>query len=161
MHGKGRGRTVGMPTANIDRAEFGDRYSKPNTEFVGDSTKPKTESGGDLREGVYASVVHIGDEIFLGVTNIGHRPTVDEEKTIETHILDFDRDIYGEKIHVDLIEFLRGIQKFENLTEVKNQVEKDISRCREICNIITERCHPELVNSCHPELVSGSEEAHS
>ncbi|MCF0241591.1 MAG: hypothetical protein HUK25_03085 [Treponema sp.] len=108
IHGKGRGRTVGMPTANLS-AEV-----------------PQID------EGVYASSIFIENEKFLGVTNIGHRPTVDEEKTIETHILDFDRDIYGKTVTVNLIKFLRGIKKFNSLDEVKKQVQNDIEKCREI-----------------------------
>lgn len=112
IHGKALGRTVGMPTANL---------------FVSKGTKlPKT--------GVYASRVQIGEKIFLGVTNVGTRPSVDnrEEITIETLILDFERDIYGQEITLELCEYLRPIEKMESLKAVQLQVEKDSLRVREL-----------------------------
>ncbi len=112
VHGKAKGRTVGMPTANL---------------AVTDQSKlPK--------EGVYASRVFIGEEVYLGVTNIGTRPSVDdrEEITIETLILDFDRDVYGEEITLKLHAFLRPTFRFESLQAVRLQVEKDTLRVREL-----------------------------
>lgn len=104
IHGKGLGKIVGMPTANLD-------FDITNTKI-------------DI--GVYASVVYLEKE-YVGVTNIGTRPSVDNDKkiSIETHILDFDRDIYGEIIEIELIEKIRDIKKFNNLEEVKMQVDKD------------------------------------
>lgn len=104
IHGKGLGKIVGMPTANLD-------FDITNTKI-------------DI--GVYASVVYLEKE-YVGVTNIGTRPSVDNDKkiSIETHILDFDRDIYGEIIEIELIEKIRDIKKFKNLEEVKIQVDKD------------------------------------
>lgn len=104
IHGKGLGKIVGMPTANLD-------FDITNTKI-------------DI--GVYASVVYLEKE-YVGVTNIGTRPSVDNDKkiSIETHILDFDRDIYGEIIEIELIEKIRDIKKFKNLEEVKMQVDKD------------------------------------
>ena len=61
------------------------------------------------------------------MTNIGRRPTVDNEEkiTIETNILDFDRDIYGEYMTLRIMSYLRPIRKMNSLEEVKEQVEKD------------------------------------
>ncbi len=112
VHGKAKGRTVGMPTANL---------------AVTDQTKlPK--------EGVYAARVFIGEEVYLGVTNIGTRPSVDDwaEITIETLILDFERDVYGEEITLELHSFLRPTLRFESLQAVRLQVEKDSLKVREL-----------------------------
>ena len=112
VHGKAKGRTVGMPTANL---------------AVTDQMKlPK--------EGVYAARVFIGEEVYLGVTNIGTRPSVDDrdEVTIETLILDFDRDVYGEEITLELHAFLRPTLRFESLQAVRLQVEKDSLQVREL-----------------------------
>ena len=112
VHGKGKGRTVGMPTANL-RPERG-------MEIPG--------------EGVYASIVNIRDGEYIGVTNIGRRPTVDNEEkiTIETNILDFDRDIYGEIMTLSLMYYLRPTVKMKSLEEVCNQVALDMERAEEL-----------------------------
>ena len=73
-------------------------------------------------------------EEFLAVTNVGSRPSIDNDKKIliEAHILDFDKDIYGNIVTVNFYKYLRGVQKFEGLEEVKKQVDKDIKYTREI-----------------------------
>ena len=78
--------------------------------------------------------VFIGEEVYLGVTNIGTRPSVDdrEEITVETLILDFERDVYGEEITLELHAFLRPTLRFESLKAVQCQVEKDSLRVREL-----------------------------
>lgn len=108
VHGKGLGRTVGMPTANLSPVR-------------GSEIPP---------EGVYASIVSLKSGKYIGVTNIGHRPTVDNsgEETIETNIHDFDKDIYGETMTLGVMYFLRPVRKMNNLEEVRNQVRKDMER---------------------------------
>lgn len=106
--GKQIGRTVGMPTANL---------------------VPEEDVSG-IEDGVYAAVMEINGECFLGVTNVGRRPTVDDEmhRTIETYLLDFDRDVYDERVTLELHQYLRPVQKFATIEEVKAQVEEDIKR---------------------------------
>ena len=108
IHGKGLGRTVGMPTANLQPVR-------------GSEIPP---------QGVYASLVHLRDGLHIGVTNIGERPTVDSDSrfTIETNIHDFDKDIYGETMTLTILYFLRPIRKMKNLEEVKDQVNKDMEK---------------------------------
>lgn len=79
--------------------------------------------------GVYGvEVVDKDLQAFKGIMNIGVRPTVDGIKqTIEVHILDFDRDIYGEKLRVNLLKFIRPEQKFASLDELKAQIHRDIA----------------------------------
>ncbi len=104
VHGKGLGKTVGMPTANLEA------------------------SAGEVPgAGVYASRVFLRGSEYIGVTNIGPRPTVDDSPryTIETNILSFDDDIYGETIMLSIEAFLRPVRKMGSLEEVKEQVEKD------------------------------------
>lgn len=114
IHGKGKGKTVGMPTANIE-------YKK-NENII--------------ENFVYASIVLVENKKYIGVTNIGERPSVDDEKniTVETHILDFDYDIYGVEITIYLIEKIRETKKFSSLNEVKLQVDNDKIKAKEICN---------------------------
>ena len=105
VHGKALGRTVGMPTANIQIQDA--------------SILPEC--------GVYATRIRIGNGEYVSVTNIGRRPTVDDKSyiTVETHIIDFDREIYGEQAVLEVYKFLRPIQKFASLKEVQKQVQKD------------------------------------
>ena len=112
LHGKGLGRTVGMPTANLGLA--------PNKK------KPP--------EGVYATLTRIDGEVFKGLTNIGRRPSVDNDTKIstETFLLDFSRDIYGKKIELYVCAFIRNVVKLNGLAEVQKQVQKDIVAARTV-----------------------------
>ena len=105
VHGKGLGRTVGMPTANLQ---------------VTMEDLPAT--------GVYATRIQIDGKIYNSITNIGRRPSVDEDRniTVETYILDFHEDIYGKKVVLEICHFPRPVIRFQGLEEVREQVEKDI-----------------------------------
>ena len=110
VHGKALGRTVGMPTANL-RVE-----------------------GEELPQvGVYATRIKIGETSYGSVTNVGRRPSVDDEKhiTVESFILDFHEEIYGEQIELEFVAYLRPVQKFESLEEVSEQVKKDIESAKQ------------------------------
>ena len=103
------GRTVGMPTANFDSSKITEDLPK---------------------DGVYGSIVMLpnGEEKF-GVTNIGTKPSVDEsgKHNVETHILDFDGDLYGQELSVRIVKHIRDIKKFNSLEDVKAQVDLDKS----------------------------------
>lgn len=106
IHARKLGRTIGFPTANM----------KINEEVV----IPKG--------GIYATKVYIGDEVFYGATNIGYNPTVNGQGlSIETNILDFNRDIYGKIIKLQFLERIRDEKKFSSIEELKNQLQKDTS----------------------------------
>jgi riboflavin kinase/FMN adenylyltransferase len=106
VHGKHLGRTVGMPTANL----------KMDASTL------------TIPLGVYASHITVRGVTYIGLTNIGTRPTVDDDAsvTVETHILDFDADIYGEIVSLEVRHFIRAIRKFDSLEAVKQQVQRDI-----------------------------------
>ncbi|MBO4375392.1 MAG: bifunctional riboflavin kinase/FAD synthetase [Lachnospiraceae bacterium] len=82
--------------------------------------------------GVYFSHIFLGTGVFLGITNIGVRPTVSDEKkvTVESYIYDFDDDVYGETLKVELLHFLRGEKKFDSIDELKAQMRTDMLRGR-------------------------------
>lgn len=115
VHGKALGRTANMPTANIQVERV---KRKPN-------------------DGVYCTKIRLGDEELVSVTNIGTRPSVDNFRyvTIEALILDFNREIYGEKLVLEVHKYIRNTMKFENLAEVKEQVEKDVVETKEYFKI--------------------------
>ncbi len=111
VQGDQRGRTIGVPTANL--AE------------VPEAMPP---------HGVYA--VRVTSDAFnetqLGVLNIGIRPTVAAGKSIEVHLLDFDADLYGSELAVHLIRRLRDERKFAGLDELKRQISLDIEQARDV-----------------------------
>lgn len=107
-HGDARGRTIGFPTANLG----GVAEMLPS-------------------HGVYAVRVVRGGETHGGVMNVGVRPTVDGlSLRIEAHLFDFDADLYGATLRVDLVARLRGEQKFSGVGELKAQIAKDAEAAR-------------------------------
>ncbi|RXI51769.1 bifunctional riboflavin kinase/FAD synthetase [Clostridium tetani] len=103
---KGRqiGRKMGFPTINLD-------YNK---NFV----IPKN--------GVYFAVVLYNNKFYKGITNIGYNPTVKSKKlNIETHVLNFNEEIYGEKIRLYFLSRLRDEKKFKSLEELSLTIKKD------------------------------------
>lgn len=111
MHGKALGRTVGMPTANLS---FSDYKQLP-------------------AYGVYGTISEIEEKNVKGLTNIGKRPSVDNYNyvTIETFLLDFSGDLYDKTISLEIHAYIRGVKKFNNLDEVKAQVNTDIQTIRD------------------------------
>lgn len=109
-YGRQLGRTIGIPTTNI--IPIKDKLLPPN--------------------GVYASKVHIEGETHMGVTNIGVKPTVgdENEKGAETFIFDFDKDVYGKNITIELHKFIRPEMRFDSIGDLKEQMEKDIEFVR-------------------------------
>ena len=117
VHGKALGRTVGMPTANLGVSD----------------TKLKPPSG------VYATRTLVDGVYYQGLTNIGTRPSVDDLPviTIETFLIDFSKNIYGNKLILEVHMFIRGVKKFENLEQVQNQVQKDLIQVKDYLNFVS------------------------
>lgn len=93
------------------------------------------EEGACLPEfGVYASRVWIDGAFFWGVTNIGNKPTIWDQcpATVETYVFDLDRDLYGHKIEVQLLAFLRGERAFDSIEALKEQIAEDKRRALEV-----------------------------
>jgi len=105
VHGQGRGRKLGFPTAN-----FGDI----------DTEKLQPPPG------IYATVTEIDRRRFYSVSHFGPRPTFDGiGPALETHILGFDEDIYGREIRVGLVDKIRDIVAFEGVDSLIKQMELD------------------------------------
>ncbi|RUL55759.1 riboflavin biosynthesis protein RibF [Lysinibacillus antri] len=107
IQGDKRGRTIGFPTANIQPHEGS---------FI-----PRT--------GVYAVRLKVQNKWYNGVCNVGYRPTFknpdDKQLSIEVHILDFNKNIYGEDVTIGWEKHLRNEQKFDGIDSLKAQIEKD------------------------------------
>jgi riboflavin kinase/FMN adenylyltransferase len=107
--GDQRGRTIGFPTANLC-----------------------TENELVPPHGVYATTAIIDGIVRPSITNIGTRPTVDTsgKTTIETHIFDFDHDLYGTRMRLAFVQRLRDERAFESIDALKSQIASDCARAR-------------------------------
>jgi len=111
VRGFERGRTIGFPTANLSVAA--------------DRALPGL--------GVYATRAHVVGRTIDGATNIGTRPTFDAGHiSIETYLLDFEGDIYGERMELEIVERVRGERKFDNPEELVAQIAKDAESVRRV-----------------------------
>ena len=111
VHGNHIGTGMEMPTINM--IPTSDKLLPPN--------------------GVYISRVVISDIKLLGVTNLGLKPTIDEDEkklSLETHILDYSGDLYGRSVMVEFLKYLRPERKFSGLPELSSQIKKDIREAR-------------------------------
>ena len=111
-HGSDRGSRIGLPTANMD---FWPLKKLPAV-------------------GVYATRVQLAGQVLKGITNIGYRPTFEAqtEVNIETHILDFDQNIYGQSIALEFVVKLRDEHKFSGVDAFLAQIELDKAKARRI-----------------------------
>lgn len=105
IKGNGIGKNINFPTANISL--------KDNNKII-------------PMDGVYAVTIHLEKRNFRGMANIGFRPTVKgKNRTIEIHIFDFKKDIYGLSLKINFIKNIRNEIKFDNLKELEVQLNKD------------------------------------
>jgi len=111
-HGSDRGSKIGLPTANIAH------WPKKQLPALG----------------VYATRVFLTGEVYLGITNVGLRPTFEDQvkPNIETHILDFDGTIYGEDLDLHFVQKIRDEKKFSGVEAFLEQIERDKSTARKI-----------------------------
>lgn len=111
VHGMGRGRDLGFPTANIEAP--GGRKLLP-------------------LEGIYAVRASLRDEICNGLLHLGPRPTfAGSPPSIELYLLDFDRDIYGERVQIDFLTRLRGVEPFASAADLVEQMRRDERQARD------------------------------
>ena len=114
IQGNRLGRTIGFPTANI---EIACHYSSTN--------------------GVYAARVRLQDgRLYQAMANLGHRPTVTDcgALWLEAHLFDFDEEIYGQTIEVDLLQKIRNERRFESIDALREQLIKDKQQTLKILN---------------------------
>lgn len=113
IHGQKNGRKIGFHTAN--------------------QKLPKNS----VLKGVYLSKVYIDGDEYYGVTNAGTRPTIDGQNTLlETHIFDFDKDIYGKHITTEIISFIRPEKKFNSFDELKSQISQDTQTAKNLISTL-------------------------
>ena len=86
------------------------------------------------RFGVYVTRVTADGKTYGGLTNIGKKPTIQGENPVgvETYLYDFDGDLYGKEIRVELLDFIRPEMRFDSIGQLKAQLDHDIGKCREI-----------------------------
>lgn len=119
VYGKQVGKTIDVPTANL---EYDEKYV-------------------DLKPGVYATIIEIDNNSYIGITNFGNNPSFNytNKRTIETHILDFDKNIYEKNAKISFVKYLRKEEKFASIEEFQKQIEKDkleAKKCVSISEIV-------------------------
>jgi riboflavin kinase/FMN adenylyltransferase len=88
--------------------------------------------------GVYVTRICLGTNYFAGATNIGVRPTfaerdfIEYKTTVETHILDFKGNLYGEEIELEFVKRLRDEKKFSSIVELKEAIDRDINEAKSL-----------------------------
>jgi riboflavin kinase/FMN adenylyltransferase len=126
VHGDGRGKSIGIPTANL---ETGSEKLIPAA-------------------GVYACKTLIDGHVWPAAVNIGIRPTfqsTDQSSHVEAHIVDFSHDIYNEWISLEFLSRLRGEHRFQSVDDLIIQVHKDINQTKEI--LTNYQKAPEVTNN--------------
>ncbi|MBT1452339.1 bifunctional riboflavin kinase/FAD synthetase [Glaciecola sp. XM2] len=114
VHGEKNGRTIGFPTANMLLR----RHKTPI-------------------HGVFAVLVRWQDKCFKGVANLGSRPTLNGQRLqLETHIFDFDKDVYGQRLRIEFIAKIRDEAKFESFEQLKQQIQEDAIQAKECLSTI-------------------------
>jgi riboflavin kinase/FMN adenylyltransferase len=110
MHGSGRGESLGFPTANI-----------------------RTDKELLPAQGVYAVKVRLGTDLLDGACNVGDNPTFGPGPTgIEVHLIDTDRDLYGQELRLYFIDRIRNEQRFASVEDLVAAITQDVQRCREL-----------------------------
>ncbi len=114
VRGDGRGRELGFPTANLSVSDGG-KLIPP--------------------AGIYAVRGVLRSGTFDGALHLGPRPTFKgSPPTIELHLLDFDRDIYGSEVRVDFVEYLRPVRPFDGVQALVDQMRADVAQARSVLN---------------------------
>jgi len=109
-HGAGRGAGLGFPTANLDEID---------TQIPGDGVYAvRAFLGGDARP--RPAACHVGPNVSFG----------EQDRKVEVHLIDFDGDLYGRTLEVDVLDLLRPSRKFEGLDDLLSQIRADIARAR-------------------------------
>lgn len=108
VHGKKLGRRLGIPTVNL--------------------IPPKEKLLPPF--GVYVSRILVDGKVYGGITNVGKKPTIegDNPAGVETHIFDYNEDVYGKEIEIQFLHYMRAEKKFDSVEELKNQMTRDIEQ---------------------------------
>ncbi len=117
VHGDDLGKKIGFPTANLSAHS---EQFPPN--------------------GVYFAEAKLDGVVYPGLVNLGYRPTVSSgksDRTLEIHLLDFKRDIYGKDLELRFVRYLRPETKFENVDALVRQIERDVQQARELAAAVT------------------------
>ena len=116
IYGNGLGRTMGFPTANLHASE----------------------EVAEITSGVYAAVATVDNIPHPAVVNIGRSPSVVENGAvrIEVHLLDFEGNLYGSTLEVELLHFLRPEQKFASREALCEQIANDCAQTRKLLTVV-------------------------
>ncbi|MEA3464032.1 MAG: riboflavin kinase [Patescibacteria group bacterium] len=102
--GKGRGKRLGFPTANLDKMDL------------------------DIKHGVYLVEVEINRKPYSGLLHFGPKKTFNEGVSLELHIENFNFDIYSKNVKIKIINKIRDVMKFDSAESLKEQISKDLKK---------------------------------
>ena len=115
VQGRHLGRRIGFPTVNLSL----------------DSTEAFPMNG------VYITLTTVNVKKYHSITNVGNKPTVGEfAKNAETHIFDFDGDLYGQQVRIEFIKMLRPERKFESLEDLQHEIHRNCLQAQEYFNTV-------------------------
>ncbi len=106
--GKGRGRRLGFPTANLD------------------IRRQSHKKDLNIEHGVYSVDVEIGGKFYKGLLHFGPKKTFNEDVSLELYIKNFDFDIYHQDVKIKIIKKIREVKKFVNAEDLKKQIYQDL-----------------------------------
>ena len=114
VKGRQEGRKIGFPTANI-------------------TIDHKLNDLKELKMGIYAGRIKVGNQWHDTATYYGKALTYNFDTVVlESHILDFEDDIYGQQVELEIVQFVRPVVKFQSVEELTNQIKLDCKKCKEI-----------------------------
>jgi riboflavin kinase/FMN adenylyltransferase len=121
-------RMLGRPYGIESRVIEGRKIGKAQLRYATANLKPHNTV--IPANGVYVTLTFVEGAWRQSITNIGNKPTFggDPQVTVETHVIDFDRELYGEKIRVRFLHRLRGEKKFESIDALRAQIDRDYGR---------------------------------
>jgi drug/metabolite transporter (DMT)-like permease len=102
VHGQGRGKGIGYPTANLDKVDL------------------------DIPHGIYAAKVGLNNHSYLGLMHFGFKDVFREDVSLEILIKDFSGDIYGEVLEIEVLEKIREVKKFDSPNRLIEEIKKDL-----------------------------------
>lgn len=102
ISGRGRGRKIGFPTANLATANLLIAY------------------------GVYLAKIRLNRKLYLGLLHYGPKKTFGESLSLEAHIINFNKNIYGQTLRIEVGRKIRQVKKFANIEALREQIKKDL-----------------------------------
>ncbi len=117
-------------------------YNIASTKLEKPTANLKIENGILMIDGVYAAKAYLNEKVYMAAVNIGFAPTFNyqkNERRIEVHLLNFDGDIYGEYLEIEVVKYIRNEKSFASAEDLRKQIFSDIQQIKTILNSYEEK----------------------